>query len=92
MVCCALVGLTSPGLEAIGLMVSTGLSYLTGIYHTLIALFRWLVDYSTVFQTSKIEHSYAPVCSTTHKHVNAVGTESDIEYFFVMRYELCFSS
>ena len=90
MVCCALVGLISPGLEAIRLMVSTSLQHLSRIYHTLVSFFGWLVNYSTVFQTSKIEHPHAPVCSTTHKYVNAVGTKPDIEHFFVVCDELCF--
>ena len=72
-------------------MVSIILSQLSGILHTLFVLLGRLVNYSTMFQTPEIEHSYAAICSATHKYINAVGAESDVENFFVMGDELCFS-
>lgn len=54
----------------------------------LIVLLRRLVYDSTVFKTPQIEHSYTTIGATAHKHINAIGTKSDIKHFFVMGYQL----
>ena len=65
--------------------------YQVKIERTLFIIFlRRLVYDRTVFKTSEIEHSYAAIGATAHKHVDAVSAESDIEHFFIVRYQLCF--
>ena len=53
---------------------------------TLLILFRWFVNYGTMFKTSKIEHSYTAISPTADEDINTVSTESYIEYFFIVRY------
>ncbi len=58
-----------------------------GVY-TLLGLLGWLINNSTMFQTSKIKHSYTAVSTTTDENIDAVRTKSYIKYFFIMRYQL----
>jgi len=37
-----------------------------------------------MFKASKIEHSYAPVSAAAYENINAVGTKSDVEDFFIV--------
>lgn len=37
-----------------------------------------------MFKASKIEHSYAPVSAAAYENINAVGTKSYVEDFFIV--------
>lgn len=94
-VCCAVVGETLPGLlDARTKVLAPTYVYEgrveVGIALTFVTLFAWLVDDSTVFETSEIEHSDAPVCSAGNEDVDAVGAEADIENLFIVGNKLCF--
>ena len=53
-----------------------------------IVFLRRLIYDCTVFQTSKVEHSYAAVGATAHEHVNAVSAETNVEDLFIVSYQL----
>ncbi len=88
-VCCAVVGLMFPGLEARShacqpRCVASDQKRLT----LFIVFLRRLVYDCTVFKTSEVEHPYTTVGTTAYKHVHAVSAETDIEDFFIVRYQL----
>jgi hypothetical protein len=90
MVCCAVVGLMFPGLDANGRYVRQGITIERRGIYTFFVLFGWFVNYCTMLQASKIKHSYTAISATAHEDVNTVGAKSHVKNFFIMRYQLRF--
>ena len=89
MVCCAFVGLMSPGLEARSRNLSVcGVPLVAtwdwGDARTFVGFFGGLVDDGAVLEAAEIEHADAAVGAAADEDVDAVGAEADVEHFFVV--------
>lgn len=58
---------------------------------TFITLLRWFIDDSAVLQAAQIKHADTAIRATTDEYIDTVGTESDIEDFFIVSNQLRFS-
>ena len=92
MVCCAFVGLMSPGLEASCRSLSVWGALVApwdcgkgeGFARTFVGFFGGLVDDGAVLEAAEIEHADAAVGAAADEDVDAVGAEADVEDFFVV--------
>lgn len=74
-----------PGLDAIVYCQTRSSSYQEDTI-TFLVLFRRLVNYRAMLQTSQIKHSNATVGTTAHENIDTICAESDIEDFFIVSY------
>lgn len=65
-------------------------STLTGRRRRLLLV--WFVNNRRMLQTPEIKHSDTPVCTTTDKDINTMGTESDVKDFFIVGNQLSLGS
>lgn len=55
-----------------------------------VVLLRRLINDGAVFEAAQVEHPDAAICTATHKDIDALGAETDIEDFFVVGDKLGF--
>lgn len=91
MVCCAVVGLILPGLDASRKLLAKTNATEYGLI-TLLVLFRGFIDNGTMLQTSQVKHPHTPIGSTAYEDINTISTKSNVKNFFVVRDQLGFGS